>query len=62
MNNKVIQEGLAFDDVLIVPSYSKVLPCCTIQWKQNTWLKIYYCCTINGIIMLINIKAKRGKV
>ena len=26
MNNKVIQEGLAFDDVLIVPSYSKVLP------------------------------------
>ncbi len=26
MDNKVIQEGLAFDDVLIVPSYSQVLP------------------------------------
>jgi len=26
MDNKVIQEGLAFDDVLIAPSYSHVLP------------------------------------
>ena len=26
MQNKVIQEGLAFDDVLIVPAYSEVLP------------------------------------
>jgi len=26
MKHKVIQEGLAFDDVLVVPAYSKVLP------------------------------------
>ena len=26
MNKKIIGEGLAFDDVLVVPSYSEVLP------------------------------------
>ena len=26
MKNKVLQEGLAFDDVLVVPAYSEILP------------------------------------
>ena len=26
MNNKIMKEGLTYDDVLVVPAYSEVLP------------------------------------
>jgi IMP dehydrogenase len=43
MNNKIIKEGLTYDDVLVVPAYSEVLPymvSTSTQFSKNITLKI----------------------
>ena len=43
MNNKIMEEGLTYDDVLVVPAYSEVLPymvSTTTQFSKNITLNI----------------------
>jgi IMP dehydrogenase len=43
MNNKIMKEGLTYDDVLVVPAYSEVLPymvSTSTQFSKNITLKI----------------------
>ena len=43
MNNKILKEGLTYDDVLVIPAYSEVLPhkvCTSTQFTKNINLNI----------------------
>ena len=43
MNNKIMKEGLTYDDVLVVPAYSEVLPymvSTSTQFSKNITLNI----------------------
>ena len=43
MNNKIMKEGLTYDDVLVVPAYSVVLPymvSTSTQFSKNITLNI----------------------